>query len=267
MNQIIEEALNALDEYTGSCTVVITSKNPEVPHGSGVAVRYGGQDYILTAAHVLGKEPNNEKIMVIGKPNGPLQMLRGKAELAEAIAKGTHTPVFSSGNSINIMGRLSHEGEDIAALKIENLNTQLPHTTLHNLSSQGEAQISVDGVVTIFGFPGELAKAYEHRTTGRRGLAAFPHITMQSIKDISEAPEAMNPDIDLITDFDYPEEECDPHGMSGCGVWSIPNASKGELWSAHKGQLLGILIGHYKSSHLLRFVRIERVLRLLSTGY
>jgi hypothetical protein len=195
MSQIIEEALNALDEYTGSCTVVVNSKNPEVPHGSGVAVQYGGQHYILTAAHVLSKEPDNENIMVIGRPNGPLQMLRGKAELAEAIAKGTHKPGFSSITSLNITGRFSHDGDDIAVLKIENLNTQLPHTTLHNLSSQGETKILVNGVVTIFGFPGELAKSYEHRTTGQRGLAAFPHITMQSIKDNSEAPEAMNPDI------------------------------------------------------------------------
>lgn len=59
----------------------------------------------------------------------------------------------------------------------------------------------------------------------------------------------MNHDVDLITDFDYPEEECDPHGMSGCGVRSIPDANKGELWSAQKSQLLGVLIGHHKSSH------------------
>lgn len=266
MNRIVEEALNAVDEYTGSCTVIITNKNPEVPHGSGVAVQYGGQDYILTAAHVVSKELTNENIMVIGRPNGPLQMLRGKAELAEAIARGTYKAVFSSVSALNIMGRLSHGGDDIAALKVENLNTQLPHTMLHNLSSQGDPKISVNEVVTVFGFPGELAKAYEHRTTGRRGLAAFPHITMQSIKDISEAPEAMNPEIDLITDFDYPEEKCDPRGMSGCGVWNIPDAGKGELWSAHKGQLLGILIGHYKASKLLRFVRIDRVVRLLTTG-
>jgi hypothetical protein len=266
MNRIVEEVLNAVDEYTGSCTVIITNKNPEVPHGSGIAVQYGGQDYILTAAHVVSKELNNENIRVIGRPSGPLQMLRGKAELAEVIARGTYKPVFSSVTSINIMGRLSHDGDDIAVLKVENLKTQLPPTMVHNLSSQADAKISINEVVTIFGFPGELAKAYKHRTTGRRGLAAFPHITMQSIKDISEAPEAMNPNIGLITDFDYPEEQCDPRGMSGCGVWSIPGASKGELWSARKGQLLGILIGHYKASKLLRFVRIDRVVRLLTAG-
>jgi hypothetical protein len=135
---------------------------------------------------------------------------------------------------------------------------------LHDLSAHGETHISAGMKVTIFGFPGELAKPYVHRTTGQRGLAAFPHSTMQTIQNNSAAPGTMDSDIDLITDFDYPEEECDPHGMSGCGVWSIPSASKGQVWSPHKTQLLGIQIGHYKDRKLLRFVRIERVLRLLS---
>jgi len=264
MNEIASELLNALDEYTGSCTVVIVSKNPEVPHGSGVAVNYGGQQYILTAAHVLANEPDNKKIMAIGKPDGPLQLLGRKKEFTEAIARKTHAPVFSSAASISITGRLIHDVDDIAALRVENLNAGLPQTTLHELSTRGEVQISIDRPVTIFGFPGELAKQYEHKTTGRRGWAAFPHITMQSIKDNSVAPEKLNLSINFVTDFDYQEDECDPHGMSGCGAWSIPTPTKGEIWSAHRSQLLGIEIGHYKSSKLLRFVRIERVLRLLS---
>jgi len=75
----------------------------------------------------------------------------------------------------------------------------------------------------------------------------------------------LDPSVDLVTDFDYPEDQCEPRGMSGGGVWSIPGVTKGEIWSASKTQLLGILIGHYRESKLLRFVRIERVVRLLTT--
>jgi hypothetical protein len=99
MNEITAEMLNALDEYTASCTVVIASANPEVPHGSGVAVKDGGEQYILTAAHVLAEEPDNAKIRVIGRPDGPLQILKGKEELTNAIANKTH-PVFSSATPI-----------------------------------------------------------------------------------------------------------------------------------------------------------------------
>jgi hypothetical protein len=264
-HKIAEEVLNALDEYTGACTVVVASANPNVPHGSGVAVKYGDKQFVLTAAHVLANEPDNQKIRIIGKADAPLQLLPGRKALEEAIAKGTPKPVFSPATPISITGRLSHYNDDIASLEVENLNTHLPHTSLHVLSSQGEAQVTIGDTVTIHGFPGMLAKHYEHQTTGRRGWSAFPHVTMQTIKDISTAPKSKDPNINFITDFDYPKDEvCDPHGMSGCGAWSIPGANKGEIWLAGKSQLLGIQIAHDKSSNVLVFVRIDRVLRLLS---
>lgn len=264
-NKIAEEILNALDEYTGACTVVVASANPNVPHGSGVAVKYGDKQYVLTAAHVLAEEPDNQKIRIIGKADAPLQLLPGKKEFEKAIAKGIVTPVFSSATPISITGRLIHCDDDIAALEVESLNAHLPHTSLHELSAQGKAQIPVGETITIHGFPGMLAKPYEHKTTGRRGLSAFPHVTMQTVKDLSTALKSIDPNIYFITDFDYPEqEECDPHGMSGCGAWSIPGANKCEIWSASKSQLLGIQIAYAKSSNVLVFVRIDRVLRLLS---
>lgn len=154
--QIQEEALNAIDEYTCSCTVAIASTNPEVPHGSGVAVIYDGGYYILSAAHVLIREPDNEKIRVLGRPDGPLQLMKGKQQLAEAIGRGTHAHVFSSTTAISIAARLSDGTDDIVALKVSNPRDVLPHTLFHDLSGQGTAKTSIDEVITIFGFPGEL---------------------------------------------------------------------------------------------------------------
>lgn len=264
-HKIAEELLNALDEYTSACTVVVASANPTVPHGSGVAVKYCDKQYILTAAHVLANEPDNQKIRIIGKADAPLQLLPGRKKLEEAIEKGTPTPTFSSATPISITGRLNHHGDDIAAIEVENLNAHLPHTSLHDLSSQGEAQVIIGNAITIHGFPGMLAKHYEHQITGKRVLSAFPHVTMQTITDISTAPKLKDPTIHFITDLDHPKDEaCDPHGMSGCGAWNIPGAKKGEIWLAGKSQLLGIQIAHDKSSNVLVFVRIDRVLRLLS---
>jgi hypothetical protein len=110
-----------------------------------------------------------------------------------------------------------------------------------------------------------LAKLYKHQTTERRGWSAFPLITMQTIKDISSPPKSKDPNVNFITDFDYPKDEaCDPQGMSGCGAWSIPDANKGEIWLTGKSQLLGIQIAYDKSSNVLVFVRVDRILRLLS---
>jgi hypothetical protein len=262
---IAEELLNALDDYIGACTVVIASSDPKVPHGSGVAVKYGGKQYILTAAHVVRNEPDNQKIRILGRADAPFQLLKSKRELDDAIAKGTHRPKFSSATPITIVNRLSHDGDDVAALEVVNFHSFLPHTTLHNVSSQGNAQATVDQVVTIFGFPGMLAKQYEHKTTGQRGWAAFPHVTMQTVKDLYAAPKSKDPKIHFITDFDYAvHEQLDPHGMSGCGAWSIPDASKKEIWTADKTQLLGIQVAYDGQANVLVFVRIEQVVRLLN---
>lgn len=262
-NEVETVALDALDEYVASCTVAIASINGEVEHGSGVAVKFNDQCYILTAAHVLKGEPDNERIRIVGRPDGPLQMLRGKQELKDAIRLKTHRPAFASATAVCIIDRLTHELDDIAALKVHNPIADLPRTIFHDLSVYKDSDTAVGTAVTIYGFPGELAQHYEQRLAGRSGWAAFPHITIEEIKDISSAPEKLQPSIDLITSFDYPEETCNPRGMSGCGAWSFPGAQKGQLWHAGMSQLLGILIGHYRDAKILRFVRSGRVQRLL----
>ena len=259
-----EELLNALDEYTAACTIVIASADPKVPHGSGVAVRHDGREYILTAAHVICNEPGDQKIRALGKANAPLQLFKGKKDFEDAVAKGVPALTFSAATPIIIKNRLVHENDDIAALEVENLNAYLQHTRLHELSAQGEAQATIDQPVTIFGFPGMLAKHYENQRTGQRGWAAFPHVTMQTVKALSTAPKSKDSRIHFITDFDYAkEEQLDPHGMSGCGVWSIPEATKGEIWSADRTQLLGIQVAYDRPAEVLVFVRIDRILRLV----
>lgn len=260
-----EELLNALDEYTAARTVVIASTNPKVPHGSGVAVKYGEKHHILTAAHVVREEPDDQKIRILGKADSPLRLLKSKKAFEEAAAKGLAAPTCSPATQITIKSRLFHDDDDIASLEVDNLKAYLPHTELHELSSQGEAHATTDQCVTIFGFPGMLAKLYKNQQTGQRGWAAFPHVTIQTVKDLSVAPKSKDPNIHFITDFDYAtEEQLDPHGMSGCGVWSIPGAKKEEVWSANKTQLLGIQVAYDKPAKVLVFVRIDRILRLLN---
>lgn len=255
----------ALDEYTGSCTVVITSVDPAKPHGSGVSVKHGGKEYILTAAHVLADKPDNTELRIIGRPDGPLQMLRGKKELADATRRSVATK-FSSVTSFTVSRRLTNEDDDIAALEVANLGMVLPHTILHDLSHQGEVIVCPRTPVKIFGFPGELARTYEHQITGKRGRSVFPHITDQEIVDNSRAPGNLDSGTYFLTDFEYPTDQCDPHGLSGCGGWSFPLPSKDQIWSPHSAQLLGIEIGHWESRNVLQFVHIDRVLRLLSIG-
>src|SRR5437870_5705113 len=85
MIDIEREGFKALDEYLASCTVIITSEAKDFNHGTGVAVRYGNQDYILTAAHVLKGEPDNKEIMLLGRPNASLKEAVQKKQIPDAI--------------------------------------------------------------------------------------------------------------------------------------------------------------------------------------
>ena len=158
-------------------------------------------------------------------------MFNSRKDFEEAIARGTPT-AFSPATSL-FRNRLIDDADDIAALEIENISMRtFPILEFHDLSSQGETKVTADQPLTIHGFPGQLAKRYKHKVTGQRGLWK-PHITIQTVKDLSIAPRLKDPEINFITDFDYAmEEQLDPHGMSGCGAWSIPDANKERIRSA-----------------------------------
>ncbi len=261
---IENEGFKALQEYIASCTVVIMSKNVKVKHGSGVPVKYDNQDYILTATHVLKEEQDNDNILVIGRSGKPLIDVP-KDRLTDAIFNGSYgRPEFTTPAQISITGRIyGKSDEDIAALKVQNATERLPNTIFHNLTDQGETEIKIGEIVNIFGFPGELGQPVKSRVTGQCGWAVFPHLERREIRPNSDTPHDLDPRVYLITDFTFDRKTCDPRGMSGCGIWSIPKLREGRFWSPNESQLLGIQSAFNRERQLLAAVRIERILGLL----
>ncbi len=267
LKSIDEEGTKALQHYFASCSVIINSETPGFEHGTGVAVRYKNQNYIVTAAHVLEKEPRNEKLLIIGKPDSTLKEVE-KRRIPDAFFRGTHGRIKSStGTHLTITKRLQNKAlGDIAALKVMDVRSNLPHTVFHDLSNQREPDISVGTSVVICGFPGELALHAKHRVTGEYRVAMFTCFAWQQILPLPESLDLsipMDPTIDFVTDFVL-KEAWDPRGMSGGGAWAFPKTKTGELWSSTQSKLLGIQSGFYRNSSLLRLTRIERVLELLS---
>ena len=268
MKDIDEEGTKALQHYFASCSVIINSEAPGFEHGTGIAIRYRNQGYIVTAAHVLKGEPRNEKILIIGKPDS-IQKEVEKQKIPDAFFRGTHGPIKSStGTHITITERLENKAlGDIAALKVEDVRDDLPHTVFHDLSGQGETDISKGRPVIICGFPGELALHAQHRVTGQLRVAIFTCFAWQHIMAIPESLDQLNPlnpIIDFVTDFTHDNETWDPKGMSGGGAWTIPKIKDGELWSPSQTQILGIQSGFYRNKNLLRLTRTECLLKLLS---
>lgn len=259
---IENEGFKALTEYIGSCTVVITSTTEGFEHGSGVAVRYANQDYIITAAHVLDNEPD-KNILTIGRSDKPFIEVP-KNRLKDAVFNSSYgNPLSATPTHICIEERiLGKSGEDIAALKVRNTAESLPYTIFHNLTDQGKTKINIGEIVNIYGFPGEIGQQVKNRVTKQKGYAVFPHIEQRKIRSNSDYPDNSDPEVYIIIDFACDDKSCDPKGMSGGGIWSIPKLQEGQLWSSDKSQLLGIQSAFHRNSKLLKAVRLERILSL-----
>lgn len=267
MKQIDEQGTKALQHYLASCSVAINSQTPGFEHGTAVAVKYMGDHYIVTADHVLEKEPCDEKLLIIGKPDSTLKEVE-KSEIPNAFLHGSQGPIRSStGVQVTITKRLTNKKlGDIAAIKVKDAQQYLPHTVFHDLSNQGETNISENIPVVICGFPGEFALHAQHKATGQHGIAIFTGFAWQKVVSPPEQLDLsnpMDPQIDFATDFSL-KETWDPKGMSGGGAWTIPKAENTALWFSGRSQLLGIQSGFYRNKSLLRLTRIERVLDLLS---
>jgi len=267
INDINNESSRAIKECLASRTVIITSETQGFPHGTGIAVRHGHHDYILTAAHVLEKEPDNDKIRVVSKPDGPQKEVEMERR-AEAVFTGSHGRLTQSNPTrISIVKRfVGRDKEDIAALKIQDAASVLPNTDFYDLSGQGETQILEGEEVLFFGFPGALALHAEESVTRNPLTPLFPYVAHAKIRNISDVPRnyGLDPDVHFVTDYIYDDQTWDPKGMSGCGVWSIPRVPEEQIWSPHKNKLLGIQWALCREPMRIVIVRIQRVLDLLS---
>lgn len=255
MNDIDKEGTKAVQHYFASCSVIINSETPGFEHGTGVAIRYRNENYIVTAAHVLKREPKNENLLIIGKPDSTLKEV-AKQEIRKAFFQGTYGPIKSStGTHLSITDRLVDETlGDIAALKVRDFENALPHTIFHDLSNQGQTDISVGRSVVICGFPGELALHAQHKVTGKQHIAIFTAYAWQQILTMPESLDQSDPldlNIDFVTNFVL-NESWDPKGMSGGGAWTIPKTDGDQLlWSPNRTQLLGVQSGFFQKEWLV----------------
>jgi hypothetical protein len=264
MSDIEVAATVAFSEYITSCTVIVTSTDNRFDHGTGVAVRYRGKSYLLTAAHVLKPLHDDQNLRIIGRPpipfkNVTINQLRDSS-VAESVPFG-----YSEATSVHVAKYIFGEAdEDVVAMEIDGAHDSLPHTIFHDLTHAEPEHLATGRMASAFGFPGEIAQHVMHKPTGIRGvLANSLHVDLK-IQDLLLAPDKLNPDINFITDYTFEGTGCNPKGMSGCGIWSHPKQSISSVWSSSTARLLGIQSAFYPTSRLLVALRIERVLRLLS---
>lgn len=195
MSNLQDQFETAIQEALASRTVIVTSVSTNVEHGSGVTVGFGGKKFIITAAHVI-KPQANDQIRLIGRPKGPLrfpdrQDLDASAKTGQLAIDSVSTPT-----KVPITRRiLGKEDEDIAALEIVDSDAYLPDTTFHDLTCPDATLVSPGRDVVLFGFPGEIAPQIKHRPSGRLGALGLPYVDQVRIRKISDAPDKLDPSV------------------------------------------------------------------------
>ena len=267
MSELQDQAINAIQEFMASRTVCITSEKYGFEHGSGVAVLCNGLHYIMTAKHVLEKEPDNANIRFLERVSSPHLSIPNKREVMGAVPRKVTS--ISVAHPIEIVDRRISIRSDSAALLVKDANRDLPNTIFHDISKQADYELALGTDVIIFGLPSELAISFRVSGSSRTIAMGFPHATTQKVIGFSNVPsgvrETLDPDMDFLTDFTDENGESQPEGLSGGGAWHFSNFRKGELWHPNRATLLGIQVGIYRESQVLRLVRMGAMMELLSS--
>ena len=101
------------------------------------------------------------------------------------------------------------------------------------------------------------------RTVTRHGdIGVFPYFEINQIikRDIQSSD--YDPRRYFLIEFRSTDDRVDPHGLSGCGVWSRIPTGPNKLWTTNV-YLVGIQHGYFRSSQVLVATRVERMLKVV----
>jgi len=135
--------------------------------------------------------------------------------------------------------------------------------------------------ICMIGFPTEFVERTTITNNGNKkhSFSAKPFILWSSISEnIPEHNSLLSPKPDLNYDIyieynpdrifdvntDQKIQNIDPIGMSGCGIFSIPEYQNGEVWNASNINLIGIQSSYYKNSNLLKITKIDYLFDILN---
>lgn len=221
---------------------------------SGLLVEDRGRHFIITASHCINDLQMSETFMVSTFRNQKLNEKVNCIDVSMATNKDK--------DSIDTF--------DIGVIEIsesyaDKLNCDL--ITRYDISSG----LAIPGsVVFALGFPEDLT----HKDgDGPIYIHPTPFLFISQVSDkwpeLSSTSTPFNEAFDFIVHYEKNNvwsegkllSNIRPHGMSGCGIFSVPSPSNSELWDAGTIKFAGIQSGVV--GKFLRVKRSELVVRLL----
>lgn len=258
-------AFKAIQEYTAACTVVITTSEKNIEHGTGVAVQVEDSRFIITARHVLEDIDDDKIIRILAKPGGKLVDVY-KERISDAIFKRTQgNLVFSKPASLKIKRRvLGQEIEDVGFLELESAQQEIPGLEFHPLNFKDIPKVEIRDETFILGFPREISEQVVSKETQEQGAAAFLYSDVCIVQDNPGNLSNYDQQKHFLAKYDLSPDVCEPRGMSGGGVWKYPKGLNKKIWKASAIQLVGIQTSLYRREELMKATRIQCLLGYLS---
>ena len=231
----------AMERYAvrHSASLVLFTSDTRVELGSATCIAIGGKYFLATAGHNL-ESVDNEAIRIVANQT-------------------------TSDRWMPILGKnwVKEAGIDVGWVEIETDAARKSKLTFLQIESLGTFEKPcLRSLYLIQGLPAELSNVKERKIS----LASLGFMTIPAEPD--GVSYDYNPDVEIIleySDSDYPLPI--PKGMSGGGVWAIPNDLEPLVWSPEKSRLVGIVKTWREKSKHLAAVKIEHWLELVGSDF
>jgi len=247
-----EHGHDAVEEQVAWHTVGIVSGSGDpkwLGIGTGCAIRWHDQDFILRADHVI-RDTDPRDLRFFFRAPGALNR-KERSELLEL--KGVATKSLVPFRETQIGEPIRFPELDIAAIPV---NRQIEHEPLVQFFRLNEGgQTPPEGSqLIIMGFPHDIS-----RLTTDDERVAFTSIEWTDVHpNQTNLDRKFDPDRHFLSRYYVTEEhpDAEPHGFSGAGVWTPVRVPPPAVWYP-KLALAGLTIGYYRTSTVLQSIRRE----------
>jgi len=259
MNQQIRRATT---ERISSYTVGIAAEKNTIM-GTGTLITDGLLNFILTAAHVVeGVDMGGVKFWL--KPNAAL------IEKAASEATPKDIGILTVGTSIPIVEALTDPIQDIAILRIAS-GWKVPEgAEVYHIGRSFEfaswPEQQLDGIsMLMFGFP--VANSKPLHTVGNSTFLFLGAASMLSGYPAETNAEeftglsGVSAEKDFLFDYTGLDDNIEPHGFSGCGVWIPTDTHGGNIWTSDP-ILIGVTKSYFRKKNLIAATKLPVIVTI-----
>jgi hypothetical protein len=246
INEAATEALaNAMYRYTFGIIADGKGHTEGRGLGTGIGIIWKGNYLVLTAAHTMETTPCERLYMLL--PNESVKF-QGSTITAQSVPYSMRRRLTLE----NPKPLLADDGDDIAAFILPNQEHERGQSHFYQLDELHFTQEAGDQI-GILGYPGATTLSVGDN------FMATPYVTFGTMITANE----VNPDSQIR--ISYPTTgSVNPHGLSGCGLWTTKSGSTGQLW-VPEISLTG-LVTHWVPQHqALTGYKVEQLVKFLKT--